>query len=284
MIVLQTHTRTLLDQAVANPPHALLLSGSAGAGKTFAAKYFATLCLRLEMLQDLDKYPYFQIIAPTNGTISIDRIRQLHEFLRLRTPGNQPIRRVAIIEDAHLMTTEAQNALLKSLEEPPADTVLILTAPATLGLKQTIHSRVRTIPILPITKEQAIELFGEDGPELDKAYAISGGLAGLLSAILHADDHQLLLEVQTAKKLLSSSLFERLAQVDELSKQKEAVPLFLQACKLICSAALGQAAAKQDDKKAHHWLSALQTVHRAEAALPRNPNTKLLLTDLLLRL
>jgi len=284
MILLQEHTKRLIDNTITGSVHGILLSGPPGAGKGHAARYVAHKKLGLETPEQLAVYPYFEAVLPENGSISIDQIRQLQRFLQLKTPGTAGIRRIVIIEDAHLMTAEAQNALLKSLEEPPADTLLILTAPATLRLKKTIYSRVQQIPILPLSKDQTTQHFEQDFPPtlVAKAHAISGGSIGLMHALLHAEDHALLAEVQRAKTLLSGTPFDRLASVDELSKQKDVLPLFLQACKLICSTALHQSAQKGQPKQVQRWHHALQAVYDTEAALPHNPNPKLLLSDLLL--
>lgn len=284
MILLQVRTQEYLDQALAESPHALLISGPLGAGKAYTAKHFAWQRLGLESPEKLDSYPYFSTLTPESNTISIEQIRQLQDKLRLKTPGDKLIRRIVIIEDAHRMTTEAQNALLKSLEEPPADTILILTAPQTQAIKATIYSRVQQLPVLPITQEQARAFFVPQfsQAEVDKAYLMSGGLPGLLSALLNQTDHPMLAQVQHAKQLLGSTLYARLLAVDGLSKQKDELPLFLQTCKLICSTALNQAIVKADAQKTTHWHKALEAVHQAQAALPRNPNPKLLLDNLFL--
>jgi hypothetical protein len=72
--------------------------------------------------------------------------------------------------------------------------------------------------------------------------------------------------------------------VDEISKQKEALPRFLQACKIICSAALHNAAQKGSDQQLKQWHKSMDAIYRAEASLSHNPNSKLLLTDLMLQL
>lgn len=287
MILFQEHTRQILENSLAGGVHGLLLTGPIGAGKSYTARYYAQQKLGLASMEKLDGYPYFSDITPENSSISIEQIRGLQKFLQLKVPGQAGIRRVAIIEDAHLMTSEAQNALLKSLEEPPSDTVLILTAPATLRLKRTIYSRVQQVPILPVSKRQAVDYFQNDfkGADIEKNYAISDGRMGLLHALLNSEDHALLEEIRRAKQIFGDTAFGRLAKVDELSKQKESLPLFLQACKLICSAALHNAAGKgADAKQLKHWHRSLGSVYEAEAALAHNPNSKLLLTDLLLSL
>jgi len=113
---------------------------------------------------------------------------------------------------------------------------------------------------------------------------MSGGQVGLMNALLAAEEHPLAAEVARAKQIITASLFDRLKQVDELSKQKEQLPLFLKACKLICTTALHQAAEKGDKTKTTRWHKSLSHIQEAEAALTHNPNAKLLLTDLFLNL
>jgi DNA polymerase III subunit delta' len=286
MMLLSAHTKSLIDKAVNNEAHAWLFSGPEGAGKGYVARYFASRKLGLENTQDISKHPYFRLISPDHNSISIEQIRALQQFLLLKTPGTASVRRVVILEDAHHMTHEAQNALLKALEEPPSDTIVILTAPRTLQLRETIYSRVQQLPVLTITKTQALaELSGQfEESQIEKAYAMSGGLAGLLTSLLQNEDHALLNQIRTAKELLSGNTFQRLLQVDELSKQKDQLPAFLQACKLICSTALHQATQKADKQHATQWHKRLTAVYEAEAALTHNPSPKLLLSDLFLRM
>ncbi len=76
-------------------------------------------------------------------TITIDQVRDLQHQLSLKPYASD--KKVGIIPEAQRMTTEAQNALLKTLEEPPAHSVLILTAPSTRILLPTIVSRCQIV-------------------------------------------------------------------------------------------------------------------------------------------
>lgn len=81
----------------------------------------------------------------TKLSIGIEDVKQMQKKISLK-PIKSPIKAV-IIEDAHLLTTEAQNALLKVLEEPPANTILILGADAKEALIPTIRSRCQLIEL-----------------------------------------------------------------------------------------------------------------------------------------
>jgi DNA polymerase III delta prime subunit len=93
------------------------------------------------------------------GTISIERIRTLIHDLSLR-PHSSP-EKLALIKNAQKMTPEAQNALLKTLEEPPGDAVIILSIPQEGGVLPTIASRCQK---LRLSGEE--EFFQADVPEL----------------------------------------------------------------------------------------------------------------------
>ena len=82
--------------------------------------------------------------------IKIDQIRELCQVLTMK-PYEARVR-VVIIADAHTLNPAAGNALLKMLEEPPARTVLILTAPQTGDLLPTIVSRCQHIRFKPIAR------------------------------------------------------------------------------------------------------------------------------------
>src|SRR5690606_4976469 len=157
-------------------------------------------------------------------SIPIDAIRELQKFLRLKTTGQGDFRRTVIIEDAHKMTTEAQNAFLKLLEEPPSDTLIILTAVTPRALLPTILSRAQHVAINVPAEDQLrplIEKSGKDAEAARQAYFLSGGLPGLLSALLGNEDHPLTTNVNLAKEILQKQTFERLCLVDPLSKQRD---------------------------------------------------------------
>ncbi len=84
--------------------------------------------------------PFNRLIFTPAPSHKIDTVREIIHSLTIRT-GKKGQMRAVVIEDAHLMTPEAQNAFLKTLEEPPGDTIIILTAPREDLLLPTIVSR-----------------------------------------------------------------------------------------------------------------------------------------------
>jgi replication-associated recombination protein RarA len=284
-LLLHPTTKKQIDLFLQKPPHALLILGPEGSGRGALAQHIAHNLLKVSS-SALKNYPYLRTITPSGTSISIDSIRSLQEFTRLKTPGNDPIRRVVIVEDAGSMTTEAQNSFLKLLEEPPADTVLLLTAKTRRDLLPTVVSRTQSLNIRQPGKEDIEKYFQQQNysiASIEKAFYISEGHLGLMSAILANDTgHPLVSAITEAKDLLAQPAFKRLARVDELSKQKGSSPDLLQGMQRVCRAALTQAINKDKLADAQHWQKALSRIIAAQAALSRSAQPKLLLTDLLM--
>jgi len=283
-LVMHPSTQTQLEHFIARPAHAVLLTGPAGIGKTALAEAMAAEILG----RSLESYPYYQMVRPDGLSISIEAVRQLQKFLMLKTTGEQPIRRIVVVEHAHTMTTEAQNAFLKLLEEPPADTLLILTANSARSLMPTILSRAQQISINAPAESQLQGLLAasnKDAQAQKQAYSLSAGLPGLLVALLNDDEeHPLLQSVVEAKSLLQKTPFERLAAVDLFSKQRDTSLALVSALERIAQAGLAGAGAKQDLARIKQWHRLRKAALKAREALERSANAKLTLAHLFLHL
>lgn len=282
-ILLSTKTRALIDDVITNGAHGLLLIGERGAGKSYLSKIFAAQSLALP-ISEIE--PHVHVISTGGKAISIEAIRQLQQFLYLKTVGTGKIRRIVIIEDSELLTTEAQNALLKVLEEPPADTVLLLTTSQPALLKSTILSRVQRIHVQPASLQENVAYFENKGfraTDISRAFMLANGQPGLIHALLSGNDHPLAAQIDQAKQLFTMNRYERLLAVENLSKSREEVQEFLYACKRIASSAVYSSAEKGTDQTAT-WQRRKKRIVEAEARMAYTPNTKLLLTDLFLNL
>ena len=286
-LILHEVTRQQIEQFMANPAHAALIAGPDGIGKASLAEHVAATLLGLETAK-LASYPHFLRVEPDGASISIEKIRDLQRFLQLKTIGTHPLRRALIIEHANALTTEAQNAYLKLLEEPPADTLMLLTVSSPRALLPTILSRVQTITVHPPAEDQLqplLQASGKDETTLRQAYFLSGGLPGLLAALLGGDEtHPLLASVSTAKEILQKQPFERLGLVETLSKQKGSAGAVLDALERIAQAGLDGASTKHDDARLKQWHNIRKQTLSARQALSRSGNTKLTLSNLFLHL
>lgn len=283
-LLLHTNTETALSNLLSDKPHTTLLLGQTGAGKKTIARYIAKELLGSNIAAAA---AYYTEIS-SDKAITIEQIRQLTKFLQLKVPGTAAIRRVAVLVKADTMTIEAQNALLKLLEEPPADTMLLLTAEHAQGLLPTIRSRVQILQVSAPTKSHTMAYFSSRGyssQAIERTYVISAGQIGLMTAVLAGgDDHKLAQDIVRAKELLQQTSYERLAQVDTLAKSKDVLPGLLAAFKRIAVSALHQAADKQQTKQIESWHERLRAITYSEAAMQRSANPKLLLTDLFIAL
>jgi DNA polymerase-3 subunit delta' len=151
---LATVTSALAEDRLA---HGLLLHGMAGLGKRALARQVAALCLCANSTAcgecpacqwvKADNHPDYYRVQPEEDkrTISVDQIRGLIGKLTLSSLATG--RKVALIEPADAMTEGAANALLKTLEEPSGDSVLILVADKLSALPATILSRCQSVPV-----------------------------------------------------------------------------------------------------------------------------------------
>ena len=144
-------------------PHALLLCGQRGIGKEILAQALARYILatddKMQKLYDAKTHPDFFHVGLLEGknTIAVEQIRQLSASLSLTSRSGQ----VAIISPADLMLNEAANALLKTLEEPPGNCILILVSHNLGRLMQTILSRCQQFVIPRPAQDVAINWLEE---------------------------------------------------------------------------------------------------------------------------
>ena len=177
--------------------HGLLLHGPRGVGKEiFAAALAAALfCTRRGkrlaacgecadcLLSRAGSHPDLHWVRllkdakekKEKKSIGVDQIRELSEKLSMTSMRSGY--RVAVIAPADLMTTAAQNALLKTLEEPAARTVLVLVTARPSGLLATLRSRSQRVEIARPEEQSALLWLKEmlDGGASDRLLALAGG-------------------------------------------------------------------------------------------------------------
>jgi len=162
----QEHIIKVLEGAIAKKaiPHALLFSGTRGTGKTTLARIFASAI----GTSTIDLY---EIDAASNR--GIDDIRELREAVH--TVPYESKYKVYIIDEVHMLTKEAFNALLKTLEEPPAHVIFILATTEEEKLLDTILSRCQIFrfrsPERAVLAETVISVAGKEGFKLSSEAA-----------------------------------------------------------------------------------------------------------------
>jgi DNA polymerase-3 subunit delta' len=199
--------------------HAWIIGGPAGIGKATLAYRFARAALATPDERDAsgttlkigpDTRAFRQVQALSHpgllvvrrpydekgkrfaSAIPVDEVRKLRSFLSHR--AGEDAWRVVIVDDANELNVNAANALLKSLEEPPARTVFLLVASAPGRLLATIRSRCRTLTLEPLGKDdlraaasEALKAAGRPLPsdqEWPALARIAGGSAGRLVTLI----------------------------------------------------------------------------------------------------
>jgi len=176
-------------------PHALLIDGSEGSGKRTLARIIAQAAVcegggelpcghcRQCINAMGGNHPDITTYSGTGGarSFSVDTVR--HVRLDAYVTPNDAAKKVYILMDVHNMTEQAQNALLKILEEPPSYVMFILTCCGRSRVLETVQSRCAIVTLGPVTEGETILALMSENPALDrlsalKAARLSGGIIG----------------------------------------------------------------------------------------------------------
>ncbi len=151
-----------------NITNAYLLTGPEGVGKRMIAEDFAENLLGVR----LENSPDYKCIGVKKGenSIKIDQIRDMIGDMSIKPYGNY---KIFVIDDADKMTVQAQNALLKTLEEPSAYGIIILVTRNDQALLDTIRSRCLEIKFAPLSSRDIRTILSERGIDDDQAQVAS---------------------------------------------------------------------------------------------------------------
>ncbi len=174
-------------------PHAYLFTGVNGVGKSTTAMALARAincnsdisdegcgeCVTCRQLEN-GNFPDFISLEPDGQNIKIEQIRALNRSLNFKPVSGKF--RITIIDRAEMMTEEAANSFLKTLEEPPPGNIIVLKVVDPLDLLPTIISRCQKVPFHPLTheviKNYLVDQLGLDNNRAWLAAGISEGSLG----------------------------------------------------------------------------------------------------------
>lgn len=223
--------------------HAYLFAGPGGIGKNLVARAFAAalncssggseacgICPDCAMMA-ASTHPNLMELCPTDkdgerdaqGLIRIDQIREVQMGLRLKSERGV---KTVIVDGADRLVPAAANAFLKTLEEPPAGSVIILVSSKASDLLATIISRCQRVNFRPIPDEEVkgflVERKGLNPNEAGALARLSGG--SLSKATAFIDDGSLQKRREVIEKLSAigpADMAEALKLAEELSKTDE---------------------------------------------------------------
>ena len=225
-------------------PHAVIFSGSEGIGKKKIAETCATVllcenasggepcgvCENCKLIS-AGSHPDFYVVEPestkTTKNIKIGQIRTLQAEASLRPV--QAERRVVLIDGAEFMNNAAANCLLKTLEEPPSQTIFILLSANRAGLLLTLRSRCRTVNFDKLTTEEILSELLRREIETDKAKKISVVADGSLGRALNLAEsggYELresaldLVERFSVGEVTNEDIFTKGGQISDWSKEQ----------------------------------------------------------------
>ena len=211
--------------------HAYLFCGARGCGKKTLARLLAQalFCGAGEAERPCGhcpackrflsgNHPDARTVAPKGRSIGVDDVRELIDYLSRRPyEGGW---HVAIIERAEKMTPSAQNALLKTLENPPEDTVFFLLTETPGALLSTVRSRARLVRVSPLTREACAEALVRRGVEAKRAARLAGLAHGSVGRALELGSDA------GFEALLARSLTSLAALKDPASVAEAAAPFY----------------------------------------------------------
>jgi DNA polymerase-3 subunit delta' len=211
--------------------HAYLFTGISGIGKMTVARSLAKIlhcknasddfcdcCISCKQITG-DTHPDTLVIEPEGNTIKISQIRQLQEQLTFTVyEGN---RKVVILDKADRMTIQAANCLLKTLEEPPPHTILVLLTSIPYRVPSTIRSRCQRLMFKPLSETLIEELLKDKlgnqiPPDLKLIASLAGGSFG--NALRWAENDALL-ERQTLLEAVSNLNTNSISSIFECGSQ-----------------------------------------------------------------
>ena len=232
-----------LAQRAGRLPHALLITGAAGIGKRAFASALAQglvceqsaaplmACGKCEACHwfNTGNHPDFRLLQPEAAEaaaedaepsdkkkkrdISVAQIRSLEDFVHISAHRNGA--KVVLIQPAEAMNVNAANALLKSLEEPPAETYFVLVSDRPHMLPATIRSRCQQLALRPPSADEAIDWLTSNGAAQPQLALAQAGGAPVLAAELDTEDYW-----ASRKQFLdglSSRAFDPLALAEKFS-------------------------------------------------------------------
>ena len=270
--------------------HSYLFVGEEGIGKSLFAKEFAKsiLCLGKEKpceackscieIEENNQPDYIEIV-PDGNSIKIEQIRNMQ--LKVAEKPIVSTKKVYVIQEADTMTQEAQNALLKTLEEPPEYITIILIASNENSILNTIKSRCTKIVFEPLSNEELkryAQEYWKDATIPEEVFASSmGSIARLRNNIEHQELYTNV--YQCINQIENNSLLDFLKQAESIAKAKEESDAVLEFLVSILFSL-----AKEKTEKKQNYLNCVEIVDNTKKNLQFNSNYDMQIDTMLIKM
>lgn len=238
-----TNTATMLlnDFVSDKVSHAYMLIGDNGSGKYTLANAFSQLllceaphgtvpcgkCACCSYFESLAAHPNVTVVSPENkASIGIKDIRDMSDGVY--TAPYMGSKKVYIIRNAEKMTQQAQNALLKVIEEPPEHALFFLLSASRYAMLATVISRCRTLSMTPYSEHSLKNIIFEKNPELlpEQANTLIGrsqGNPGRLISFLSDDGTFRNAVLSSAEALIENNMETVLDSVQNIDSREDAL-------------------------------------------------------------
>lgn len=164
--------------------HAYMFEGPNGIGKNTMARELAAILLEME---NLFNSPDYIEIKPDGNSIKIAQIRKLQSDILVKPYKSY---KIYVIDEAQKMTVEAQNALLKTLEEPPKYAIIILITDNKESLLDTIKSRCEIIKFTPIPMQEVASYLTMNGIDSKRASLLANFSRGSMKKAIELSESE----------------------------------------------------------------------------------------------
>ncbi|MCA9324123.1 hypothetical protein KC992_03425 [Candidatus Saccharibacteria bacterium] len=266
-MILNPITERMIQGYIDRPHSSLLLVGDEDDGASDILSHLSKMLLSNE-----NKNNSIILEPQDNKGIRVEQIREFKKSLISTLGRGSGVARVAIIKNAESSSHEAQNALLKLIEEPVDRTALIIQVAERSKLLPTIQSRCQTISVLPITEVQAEEYAAlhsvHNNKQIEQMLLLTKGKAKLFENMVTNEDAGK--SVGDAKQFLGLPVFERVA----MQKQYDKKDTLLELCdelEVIAEAAMHMG----NPRSTKRWHKVLKQIRVVRSQLKRNVTVKL---------
>lgn len=263
--------------------HSYIFWGTEGIGKKIIAKEFAKqiLCLgdnkpdckcKSCIEFDSENNPDFQLINSENDKIKIEQIREMQ-----RKIAEKPIishHKVYIIDNADRMTPEAQNCLLKTLEEPPEYIVIILICSNENNLLSTIKSRCTRLHFDKIENSEILDYINKNEPDKNISPNIIEFAQGSIGKALKLSENLEMYEniEKLIEQMKSKDLIDIMKSAEQLYKSKEEIDFILEFINVILL---------KFGKQEHKYVKCIDIVEKTKKRIKANSNYDMCIDNLI---